>query len=258
MKINKRTLFPFLVILFIFFGSFFAPNDPLEVNLPLRFENPSSKYPLGNDSMGRCVLSRILYGGKTTLFMVLTASIIVFTLGLLLGTLTSKVTMKKNVIVDSIINAVTAIPPIAYLIIFIASWGNGIKTTLIALVVSYILRFLRLVRTQINIEYDKAYCTCMISLGASKTRLVLVHILPNILLDLVHYICLSCADMILAITGFSFIGIGLGENVVEWGSMILEARDSIFIKPELIIYPIFAVFITTMSFNIIAKEANRR
>lgn len=174
MKINKRTLFPFLVILFIFFGSFFAPNDPLEVNLPLRFANPSSKYLLGNDSMGRCVLSRILYGGKTTLFMVMTASIIVFTLGLLLGTLTSKVTMKKNVIVDSIINAVTAIPPIAYLIIFIASWGNGIKTTLIALVVSYILRFLRLVRTQINIEYDKAYCTCMISLGASKTRLVLV------------------------------------------------------------------------------------
>ena len=160
MKINKRTVFAFLVILFMFFGSFFAPNDPLEVNLPLRFANPSSKYLLGNDSMGRCVLSRILYGGKTTLFMVMTASIIVVTLGLLLGTLTSKVTMKKNVIVDSIINAVTAIPPIAYLIIFIASWGNGIKTTLIALVVSYILRFLRLVRTQINIEYDKAYCTC--------------------------------------------------------------------------------------------------
>ena len=90
MKINKRTVFTFLVILFIFFGSFLAPNDPLEVNLPLRFANPSSKYPLGNDSMGRCVLSRILYGGKTTLFMVMTASIIVFTLGLLLGTLTSK------------------------------------------------------------------------------------------------------------------------------------------------------------------------
>ena len=79
MKINKRTLFPFLVILFIFLGSFFAPNDPLEVNLPLRFGNPSSKYLLGNDSMGRCVLSRILFGGKTTLFMVMTASIIVFT-----------------------------------------------------------------------------------------------------------------------------------------------------------------------------------
>ncbi|MDO5716087.1 MAG: ABC transporter permease subunit, partial [Tissierellia bacterium] len=135
---------------------------------------------------------------------------------------------------------------------------SGVKNTLIALVISYILRFVRLVRTQINVESEKAYIMCMISLGASKLRIMFVHILPNIISELIHYLCLSCADMILAITGFSFIGLGLGDNVVEWGNMILEARKSIFIKPNLILYPMIAVLITTISFNLLGRQAIRK
>ncbi len=261
MKIKRKNILfiltPILVIIFMYFGYMIAPNDPLEVNLDLRFSSPSNNYPLGADGLGRCVFSRILYGGKTTLYMVILSSIIIFILGFAIGSVTSKFVIKKNVIVESLINAVTAIPPIAYLIIFVASWGNGVKTTLIALVISYILRFVRLVRTQINVESEKAYIMCMISLGSSKLRLIVIHILPNILPELVHYLCLSCADMILAITGFSFIGLGLGDNVVEWGGMVLEARDSIFIKPDLIIYPIIAVLLCTISFNLLGRLATR-
>lgn len=248
-------LIPILLISLMLLAYKLSPHDPLKVNLSMRFANPSLDYPLGNDDLGRCVFSRILYGGKTTIYMVLLASAVIFVLGFFIGAMSSQLIMNKNVFVESLINAVTAIPPIAYLIIFVASWGNGIKTTLIALVISYVLRFVRLVRTQINIEAQKAYVMCMASLGASKLRLLVVHILPNILFELIHYLCLSCADMILAITGFSFIGLGLGDNLVEWGSMILEARDYIFIKPDLILYPIIAVFLSTVSFNVLARQA---
>ena len=261
MKIKrKKILFIvtlILVIVFMFLGYMIAPNNPLEVNLDLRFASPSDKYPLGCDGLGRCVFSRILYGGNTTLYMVILSSAIIFVLGFIIGAVTSKFVIKKNVFVESLINAVTAIPPIAYLIIFVASWGNGVKTTLIALVISYILRFVRLVRTQINLESEKAYIMCMISLGSSKLRLIVVHILPNILSELIHYLCLSCADMILAITGFSFIGLGLGDNVVEWGGMVLEARDAIFVKPDLIVYPIIAVLLSTVSFNLLGRQVTR-
>lgn len=251
-------ILPILVIFFMFIGYIIAPNDPFNVNLALRFSEPSNKYPFGNDDLGRCIFSRILYGGRTTIYMVLLASSIIFFLGFIIGALTSKFIIRRNVFVESFINAVTAIPPVAYLIIFVASWGSGIKTTLIALVISYILRFVRLVRTQINIESEKAYIMCMVSLGSSKLRIIVVHILPNILSELIHYLCLSCADMILAITGFSFIGLGLGDNVVEWGNMVLEARKSIFIKSSLIIYPMIAVLLSTISFNLLGRQITRK
>lgn len=124
---------------------------------------------------------------------------------------------RRNILAESILNAVTAIPPVAYLIIFIGIWGNSIPTMLVALTASLVLRMIKLVKTLIEGEYDKAYIMCAIACGASKMRIMLVHILPNIIRDVVQFICLSCAEMIIAISGFSFIGLSLGDDVIDWG-----------------------------------------
>ena len=134
---------PTLVIIFFFAGFLFAPNDPMKSNLLERYADPSAEYPFGTDALGRCILSRILYGGWTTLGIVLGGSLIVFLLGTVIGMVTSRAVMKENALIDGLINAVTAIPPIAYLIVFIGAWGSGAKTTLVALTVSYILRYIR-------------------------------------------------------------------------------------------------------------------
>lgn len=215
---------PTLVIIFFFAGFLFAPNDPMKSNLLERYADPSAEYPFGTDALGRCILSRILYGGWTTLGIVLGGSLIVFLLGTVIGMVTSRAVMKENALIDGLINAVTAIPPIAYLIVFIGAWGSGAKTTLVALTVSYILRYIKLVRTRTDMEMGKAYVMCAIASGASKLRIMLIHIFPNLIAEMIRFLCLSCADMILAITGFSFIGLGLGDNVVDWGSMILDAN----------------------------------
>ena len=129
---------PTLVIIFFFAGFLFAPNDPMKSNLLERYADPSAEYPFGTDALGRCILSRILYGGWTTLGIVLGGSLIVFLLGTVIGMVTSRAVMKENALIDGLINAVTAIPPIAYLIVFIGAWGSGAKTTLVALTVSYL------------------------------------------------------------------------------------------------------------------------
>lgn len=134
---------PTLVIIFFFAGFLFAPNDPMKSNLLERYADPSAEYPFGTDALGRCILSRILYGGWTTLGIVLGGSLIVFLLGTVIGMVTSRAVMKENALIDGLINAVTAIPPIAYLIVFIGAWGSGAKTTLVALTVSYILRYIK-------------------------------------------------------------------------------------------------------------------
>lgn len=165
-------LIPALIVVFFFVGFLFAPNNPMESNLLLRYAEPSVEYPFGTDALGRCILSRILYGGWTTLGIVLGGSLIVFLAGTVVGMATSRAVMKENALVDGLINAVTAIPPIAYLIVFIGAWGSGAKTTLVALTVS--------------------------------------------------------------ITGFSFIGLGFGDNVVDWGSMILDAMSRVVVETKMI------------------------
>lgn len=105
---------PTLVIIFFFAGFLFAPNDPMKSNLLERYADPSAEYPFGTDALGRCILSRILYGGWTTLGIVLGGSLIVFLLGTVIGMVTSRAVMKENALIDGLINAVTAIPPIAY------------------------------------------------------------------------------------------------------------------------------------------------
>lgn len=243
-----------LVLLFLVIGFLFAPNDPMESNLLERYVSPCAEYPFGTDALGRCILSRILYGGWTTLGIVLGGSLIVFLIGTVIGMVTSRAVMKENVFADGLINAVTAIPPIAYLIVFIGAWGSGAKTTLVALTVSYILRYIKLVRTRTDMEMEKAYIMCAIASGASKVRILLIHIFPNLFAEMIRFLCLSCADMILAITGFSFIGLGLGDNVVDWGSMILEARSALILHPALILYPIGVVILSTLCFNVIGRQ----
>lgn len=251
-------LIPILVIGFFFTGFLFAPNNPMEANLLARYAAPSEAYPFGTDALGRCILSRILYGGWTTLGIVLGGSVIVFVIGTVIGMVTSRAVMKENALVDGIINAVTAIPPIAYLIVFIGAWGSGAKTTLIALTVSYILRYIRLVRTRTDMEMGKAYVMCAIAAGASKFRILVIHIFPNMFSEMVRFLCLSCADMVLAITGFSFIGLGLGDSVADWGGMILDARGALVLHPTMILYPIGAVIISTLCFNIVGRQLTEK
>ncbi len=180
-------------------------------------------------------------------------SAIVILLGIFFGILLAKTGRRRNILAESILNAVTAIPPVAYLIIFIGIWGNSIPTMLVALTASLVLRMIKLVKTLIEGEYDKAYIMCAIACGASKMRIMLVHILPNIIRDIVQFICLSCAEMIIAISGFSFIGLSLGDDVIDWGVMLSDARALAGTHPQLLFYPIFFIFISSLCFNYLGR-----
>lgn len=251
-------ILPVLVIAFFFTGFLLAPNNPMESNLLVRFQAPCAGYPFGTDQLGRCIYSRILYGGWTTLGIVLGGSVIVFAAGTVMGMATRRAVIRENALTDGLINGVTAIPPIAYLIVFIGAWGSGAKTTLFALTVSYVLRYIKLVRTRTDMEMGKAYVMCAVASGASRLRILAVHIFPNLASEMVRFLCLSCADMILAITGFSFIGLGLGDNAVDWGTMILDARGALILRPAMILYPMGAVILSTLCFNILGRRLTKK
>ena len=165
---------------------------------------------------------------------------------------------RKNLILEGVLNAVTAIPPIAYLIIFIAAWGNSVFTMVVAVSASLMLRVIKLVQTRTGIEQGKAYVMCAVASGARPRRILFVHILPNLVWDVLHFICLSCADMTLSIVSFSFIGLGMGDNVVDWGSMVSETHHYLLSYPGLTLYPVLMIVVCTMAFHTLGRWIERR
>lgn len=248
---------PIAAIVFCLMGFLIAPNDPHKTTLISKFLTSDIQYPFGTDELGRCVFSRILYGGTVTVGIVLLGSAIVAVIGTVIGIVIAQGSTGKNLFFDSLLNAVTAIPPIAYLIIFIGIWGNSIPTMLVSLTASLILRMIKLVKTKTELEFGKAYILCAIASGASKLRLLFVHILPNIAGEIIRFVCLSCAEMILTISGFSFIGLSLGDDVIDWGIMLSDARSVAAARPMLMIYPIVFIFICALSFNLLARRLEK-
>ena len=167
-----------------------------------------------------------------------------------------------GVVDDVMMRIVEILLSVPYLLIVIlisvVTDSKSLGTMLVALTASVFLRMIKLVKTLIEVEYDKAYIMCAIACGASKARIMLVHILPNIIRDIVQFICLSCAEMIIAISGFSFIGLSLGDDVIDWGVMLSDARALAGTHPQLLLYPILFIFISSLCFNylgrLLAKE----
>lgn len=249
--------FPMFVLVFCCFGHFFAPNDPHCVDISNRLAHRCYRYPLGTDILGRCTLSRLLYGGRTTVGIVSLSCLCVAVSGMVIGLLISRSKNRREILFESILNAVTAIPPISYLIIFIAAWGNCILTMLVSISLSLFLRLIKLVKTRAEIEMNCAYVLCAVTSGAGRLRVLFWHILPNLISDVVRFICLSCADMVLAIVGFSFIGLGLGDNIIDWGSMISDSNQMMLSHPALMFYPVVFIFLSTLSFHLLGRVASK-
>lgn len=253
---KMRWIIPVLIIGICFLGFLIAPNDPEAMNTLNKYAAPSAAYPFGTDRFGRCELSRLLYGGKVTLGLgiVLSGGLVVLVLGTLAGLWLGRIRTARSLVFSSLLDAVTALPPLAYLIIFVGVWGNSIPTMLVALTVSLILRMIKMVKTQTELELTKAYVLCAVSSGASRSRVLFIHILPNIIRSLVHFLCLSCAEMIMNISAFSFIGLTLGDDVIDWGTMLSDGRSMYAAHPSLLFLPIFFIFICTLSFNLLARQ----
>lgn len=249
---------PVAFLLLCLFGYRFAPNDPDHVDMAMRFAPSSTQFPLGTDNLGRCTLSRLLHGGRTTLSIVIAGCAIVVVLGTLLGLWLGSGKKGGHIFLEGLLNAVTAIPPIAYLIIFIAAWGNGVTTMLTAVCISLFLRLLKLVKTRAAVEMGKAYVMCAVASGSGRANLMFVQVLPNLLWDVAHFVLLSCADMVLSIVGFSFIGLGMGDNIIDWGTMVSETHHYIIAHPALTLYPVAFIFLCALAFNLLGRQIEKR
>jgi peptide/nickel transport system permease protein len=241
-----------LLLLAALFAPWIAPADPAAQNLPTRLESPSRAHWMGTDELGRDTLSRTLYGARISLFVaisvVLGCGLTGLAIGLLAGFLGGWFDRFVNLL---LINAFLSFPGILLAIAFAAFFGPGIGKVILALIITGWAGYARLARAQVLKVKELEFILAVRSLGASNLRIMLRHLLSNILQPILIQATIGMAGAILAESTLSFLGLGVLAPVPSWGSMLNDARSHLFDAPHLVIFPAMAVMTAVLAFNLL-------
>jgi peptide/nickel transport system permease protein len=241
-----------LLLLAALFAPWIAPDDPAAQNLPARLESPSRAHWMGTDELGRDTLSRTLYGARVSLFVaifvVLGCGLTGLVIGLLAGFLGGWFDRFVNLL---LINAFLSFPGILLAIAFAAFLGPGIGKVILALIITGWAGYARLARAQVLKVKELEFILAVRSLGASDLRIMLRHLVPNILQPVLIQATIGMAGAILAESTLSFLGLGVLAPVPSWGSMLNDARSHLFDAPHLVIFPALAVMTAVLAFNLL-------
>ncbi|MGF9699983.1 staphylopine uptake ABC transporter permease subunit CntC [Paenibacillus sp. MABNR03] len=229
-----------------------APHDPEEVNMKLRYASASWSYLLGNDHLGRCILSRLIYGIRPSVLWVLVALLASVLLGALIGFISGYFKGKTDAILMRICDIMLSFPGYVMTLAVVGILGAGLENILIAFVVMKWAWFARVIRTSVMQYSEMDYVKFARASGISHLRIIYKHIVPVTFSDIAVISSSSVCSMILQISGLSFLGLGVQAPQAEWGMMLNEAREVMFSRPELMLAPGLAIVLVVSAFNFLS------
>lgn len=254
LKKNKMALVSlfilFVILLFALFPSVIAPYGYDEQDMTRTFQKPCLQYLLGTDQYGRDVFSRIVYGARISLEV----GLVVVTLSLIAGVafgVTAAYYSKFDNLIMRIMDLIMAVPETLLAIVIAATLGAGMTNLMIAVAISAVPRYARVVRSACMVSMHTEYIEAATSLGASDTRIIFKHVLPNSLSPIIVQCTLSIADAVIMAASLSFIGLGVQPPVPEWGAMLSGSQAYLTSYPYLLIGPGMAILLLALSFNIL-------
>ena len=229
-----------------------APANPFAQNLPGRLAAPSFAHWMGTDELGRDILSRIIYGARISLTVSVCVVFGCGSIGLAIGTLAGYFGGWYDRIVNLVlINSFLSFPGILLAIAFAAFFGPGIGKVILALIITGWAGYARLARAQVLKVKELEFALAARSLGASHSRIILKHLLPNILQPVLIQATIGMAGAILAESTLSFLGLGVLAPIPSWGAMLNDARGHLFDTPHMVVFPALAVMTAVLAFNLL-------
>ena len=250
---NKLALFGvlilFLLVFIAIFAPFIAPHDPVDQELKKRLSPPSSEYPLGTDHLGRCILSRLIYGARISLPIAMMVVGITFAIGVTTGAISGYLGGIADEIIMRIVDVFLTFPGLILALGIIAALGPGLFNAMIALVIVGWAGYTRIVRGSVLAVKEKEFVEGARGLGASDSYILVRHILPNVIAPVIPMAMLGMGYVILAVAGLSFLGLGAQPPTPEWGAMLNDGRVFMRSAPQLMIFPGLAIMITVLAFN---------
>jgi peptide/nickel transport system permease protein len=240
-----------LVILAVF-ASWIAPQDPARIDLPARLSAASTAHWCGTDELGRDIFSRLIYGSRISMLVGSCVVAVSLALGLVVGSVAGyyggRIDRWVNVVV---MNAFLSFPGILLAIAFVAFRGPGIFNLVLALSLGGWVGYARLVRAQVLAARGREFVEAARALGASDLRVIIRHILPNIMQPVIVQAAIGMAGAILAEATMSFLGLGVPPPTASWGAMLNDGRAHLFDSPHVVIFPALAVMLAVLSFNFV-------
>lgn len=258
-KRNKTAMLGLVIIAAIVLTALIAPliynydNDVIKQSIKEKLQAPSAAHYLGTDHVGRDVLARIIWGARASVFIGLAAVGLAFIVGGVLGAISGYFGGRTDSLIMRVMDIFLAIPGTLFAITLMAAMGKSIPNLIIALTISTIPGFARIVRGSVLIVRDVDYIEAARAIGGKNSRIIFQHVLPNSLAPVIVHTTLSVATVILTIAGLSYLGLGISAPMPEWGQMLAEARNYI-INPKytyLTLFPGLSIMITILALNLL-------
>ena len=236
-----------------------APHDPAEQNLlsillpPAWAPDGNPEFPFGTDSLGRCILSRLIYGARTAMIVAIVASLGAMLLGSILGHVCGYFGGIVDWIVGRAVDVWMSFPPVILSLVLMV----GLDKVILAIVLVDWTRFCRVLRSEVLVVTQRDYVTAARLLGFTHWQTITREILPATLPLLITLLSLEMAVAVVVEAILSFVGLGVRADEAAWGQMIADARQYIYQSPWNLLFPMFAIIVAVTAFNLLGDGLRR-
>lgn len=257
LRSNRAALFSMAVLGFLFFmalfGPLISPYSYSEIHLELKNTAPCLKFWFGSDELGRDMFTRIWWGARISLFIGITAATIDVILGILWGSIAAFSGGKTEEIMMRICDVLYAIPYLLVVILLTVIRGSGIVTILIAMTMTGWINMARIVRSQVLQLKQNDYITAARAIGASPSRILFRHLIPNALGPIIAAMTLTIPTAIFTEAFLSFLGLGIQAPAASWGVMVNDGLSAMRYYPWRLLFPAAMITLTMLSFNLLGN-----
>lgn len=256
LKQNKLSIISLYFILLITLGAIFVPMssqyNPVSNDLMLTNSPPSSAHWFGTDQLGRDLFVRVLYGARYSLAIGFVASILNLFIGIIYGGAAGYLGGKIDLVMMRIVDIIYSIPMTIYVILIMISFeSGGFFNIILALAISYWIGMARIVRGEVLQLKEQEYILAAKTIGASNTRILLKHLIPNCIGSIIVTLTLQIPSAIFTEAFLSFIGLGISPPAASWGTLASDALGGFRLYPSQILFPTAAICLTILSFNLL-------
>lgn len=240
-----------------------APHDPIEQDLlaaqlpPAWIQGGEWTYPLGTDSLGRCVLSRLIYGARTAMLVAFFASLGAMVIGSILAHISGYFGGTTDWIIGRLVDIWMSFPPVILSLILMVGLGVGLDRVILAIILVDWTRFCRVLRSEVLIVTRHDYVSAARLLGFTHWQAIAREVLPATLPLLITLVSIEMAIAVIVEAILSFVGLGVGADQAAWGQMIADARQYVYQSPSNLLLPAIAIFLTVTAFNLLGDGLRR-
>ena len=245
------------------FAPSIAPHDPSEQNLvslllpPAWASGGDPAFPLGTDSLGRCVLSRLIYGARTAMTVAVFASLGAMLIGSVLAHISGYFGGLLDWIIGRAVDVWMSFPPVILSLVLMVGLGTGLDKVILAIVLVDWTRFCRVLRSEVLIVTRRDYVAAARLLGFTHWQTLIREVLPATFPLLITLVSLEMAIAVVVEAILSFVGLGVRPDQPAWGQMIADARQYVYQSPSNLLFPMLAIFITVAAFNLLGDGLRR-